>query len=118
MRRHDYFVYIMTNFTRTVLYVGMTNDLTRRVAQHKRGDIAGFTQRYHVQFLVHFAHFREVRDAIACEKRVKGWTRAKKMARIEELNPAWDDLSAGWLVAASSVTSAKDASQAQHDRLG
>ena len=94
MRDHDYYVYIVTNKHRSTLYIGMTNGLVRRISEHKRGEVAGFTQRYQLNRLVWFEHFRDVRDAIACEKKMKGWLRAKKIARIEEKNPRWLDLSA------------------------
>jgi putative endonuclease len=86
-----YFVYILTNQSRT-LYVGMTNNLARRVAQHKEGEVPGFTKRYRIKRLVYFEEFRNVRDAIAREKEIKGWRRAKKTALIESLNPRWDEI--------------------------
>src|SRR3954463_7554444 len=97
MRDHDYYVYIVTNKHRSTLYIGVTNSLVRRISQHKNGEIEGFTQRYQLNRLVWFEHFREVRDAIACEKKMKGWLRGKKIARIEETNPRWLDLSADLL---------------------
>ena len=87
-----YFVYIMTNQSRT-LYVGMTNDLARRVAQHKEHEIPGFTQRYRIDQLVYFEEYRRARDAIAREKEIKGWRRQKKIDLIESLNPRWEELS-------------------------
>ena len=86
-----YFVYILTNQSRT-LYVGMTNNLARRVAQHKGGEVPGFTKRYRIKRLVYFEQFHNVRDAIAREKEIKGWRRAKKTALIESLNPRWDEI--------------------------
>ena len=77
-----------------VLYVGVTNNLVSRVWQHKRMRAPGITARYHVIELVYFEAFGHIRDAIAREKRIKGWLRAKKMALIESLNPQWKDLSA------------------------
>ena len=93
---HDYWVDVMSKKTRSTLYVGVTNNLLVRVAQHRRGEIAGFNRDYHCIFLVHCAHFRDVRDAIAREKQLKGWRRSKKNALIAETNPRWDDLAAGW----------------------
>ena len=90
-----YFVYIMTSRTGT-LYTGMTNDLKRRVYQHKQKLIEGFTKRYNVTRLVYFEEFEDVRDAIAREKQIKGWLRRKKIALIESLNPKWRDLSEDW----------------------
>lgn len=96
MRDHNYYVYIVTNKHRTTLYIGMTNDLERRMAEHKNGKIEGFTQRYHVNRLVWFDHYRDVNAAIAFEKKLKGWLRSKKVALIEKQNPRWFDLSADW----------------------
>jgi putative endonuclease len=79
-----------------VLYVGVTNDLERRVWEHKSKEVPGFTADYSVDRLVWFEEFREVRDAIAMEKRIKGWSRAKKVALIEAMNPRWEDLSERW----------------------
>jgi putative endonuclease len=87
----DYHVYIMTNRTH-VLYIGITNDLARRVAEHKEGAIPGFTQKYHLTRLVFFEPFEDVRDAIAREKQLKGWRREKKIDLFEALNPKWSDL--------------------------
>ena len=97
MRNHDYWVYIVTNKTGSTLYIGMTNDLERRMGEHRAGEVKGFTQRYRLNRLVWCEHFREVDAAIACEKKLKGWLRAKKVALIAEKNPRWVDLSADWL---------------------
>jgi putative endonuclease len=86
-----YFVYIMTNPSRT-LYVGVTNDLARRVHEHNDGSIPGFTRKYRVTQLVYLEEFRDVRDAIAREKQLKGWRREKKITLIESFNPHWDNL--------------------------
>ncbi|MEY2563154.1 MAG: putative endonuclease [Verrucomicrobiota bacterium] len=96
MRDHNYYVYIVTNKHRSTLYIGMTNDLSRRIVEHKNGEIVGFTQRYQFNPLVWFEDFRGVNEAIACEKRLKGWLRLKKIALIEKENPRWFDLSADW----------------------
>jgi putative endonuclease len=94
---HDYFVYIMTNKNRTTLYVGVTNNLVGRVWQHRNpASDRAFTSRYNVRCLVWYEHFPDINAAIACEKRIKGWTRAKKIALIEKMNPKWDDLSAAF----------------------
>ena len=85
-----YHLYILASRSR-VLYVGVTNDLLRRVLQHREGRIAGFTSRYHIHRLVHFEPFGDIRNAIAREKEIKDWTRAKKVALIEGKNPAWED---------------------------
>ena len=89
----QYFVYIMTSKTGT-LYTGMTNDLGRRVYQHKHKLVEGFTAKYDVNRLVYFELFVDVRDAIAREKQIKAWRRSKKIELIESLNPKWQDLSA------------------------
>jgi len=96
MRDHDYWVYILTNKHRTTLCIGMTNDLELRLWEHRFGETKGFTKRYHLNRLVWFEHFRDVNDAIACEKRLKGWLRRRKIALIEKTNPNWLDLSADW----------------------
>jgi putative endonuclease len=91
----QYYVYIMTNRSRT-LYTGMTNDLKRRVWQHKEKIIGGFTQKYNITRLVYYEQTPDVHAAIAREKQIKGWLRAKKIALIESSNPDWRDLSEGW----------------------
>ena len=92
---NTYSVYILTNKSRT-LYVGVTNDLERRVRQHKRKEIKGFTAQYNVTQLAFYESFANVNEAIAAEKRIKGWTRIKKVRLIEERNPEWVDLAADW----------------------
>jgi putative endonuclease len=92
---HQYFVYIMANWAER-LYIGMTNDLPRRVYEHQHGLSPGYTSKYHVTRLVYFEETGEVQAAIAREKQLKGWTRAKKLALIEQANPGWVDLSAAW----------------------
>ena len=81
-----------------VLYTGVTNDLARRVNEHKQGQCAGFTRRYRVTRLVYFEEFADIRDAIAREKEIKGWKRSRKTALIEERNAAWNDLRIPFLV--------------------
>lgn len=90
-----YYVYIMTNHSGT-LYVGVTNDLHRRVWQHKQKLIEGFTKRYNITRLVYYEETTDVRQAIAREKQIKGWLRRKKIALITSANPEWRDLGAGW----------------------
>jgi putative endonuclease len=85
----------MSNQSRT-LYVGVTNDLEHRVRQHRSKKIAGFTARYNCTWLVFYESFSNVNEAIECEKRIKGWTRAKKLALIHETNPQFEDLANGW----------------------
>jgi putative endonuclease len=86
-----YYIYIMASRSR-VLYTGVTNDLARRVNEHKQGLITGFTSRYRVNRLVHFEEFADIRDAIAREKEIKGWKRSRKTSLIERRNPTWEDL--------------------------
>lgn len=93
MPGRTYWVYILTNASTSVLYIGMTSDLARRLAQHRSPtDPDAFTARYRVSRLVHAEPFREVRDAIAREKQLKGWTRSRKRALVSAENPAWHDL--------------------------
>ncbi|HYW13523.1 MAG TPA: GIY-YIG nuclease family protein [Longimicrobium sp.] len=86
-----YHVYILASQGRT-LYIGFTNDLRRRIYEHKSGRIPGFTCRYNVIRLVHFEAFTDVRDAKRREKQLKGWRRARKIELIEAQNPEWEDL--------------------------
>ena len=88
----QYYVYIMTNPTRTVLYTGVTNDLRKRVYQHKEKLVPGFTGSYNVSKLVFYEMTPDVRSAIAREKQIKGGSRAKKITLVETMNPEWSDL--------------------------
>jgi putative endonuclease len=90
-----YYVYIMTNHTGT-LYVGLTNDLHRRIFEHRENEGSQFTSRYRIRRLVHWEDFGDVRLAIEREKEIKAWRREKKVALIEKQNPGWKDLSDGW----------------------
>ncbi len=90
-----YFVYILTNRSQT-LYVGVTNNLHRRVWEHKSGTGSDFCRRYKIDRLVYYESFDDVRKAIDREKRVKGWLRIKKIQLIVGVNPTWGDLSGGW----------------------
>ena len=85
------YVYILTNQTQTVLYIGVTNDLTRRLYEHSngRGDAGKFTGRYQADLLVYFEISTDATQAIAREKQLKGWTRRKKDALITSFNPTW-----------------------------
>ncbi len=91
MNRH-YCVYIMTNKHNTVLYTGVTNDLKRRVWEHKQKMIEGFTKRYNVTELVYYEVFDDVRDAVAREKQIKGGSRRKKIDLVNSMNSEWRDL--------------------------
>lgn len=90
-----YYVYILSNHSRT-LYIGVTNDIQRRVWDHKNGTFEGFTKKYRLNKLVYFLENSDVRNAIEHEKRIKGWVRRKKVALVEKDNPGWDDLSETW----------------------
>jgi putative endonuclease len=95
VRRREYHVYILANRSRR-LYVGVTRDLRRRIRQHQRGVLSGFTRRYGITSLVHAEHFSDVRTAIVREKQLKRWPRWRKDRLIEASNPGWEDLSAAW----------------------
>jgi len=91
----EYFVYIMSNNSRT-LYIGVTDNLIRRVAEHKQGKVKGFTSKYNIKRLVYFESGSEINEALFREKQLKGWLREKKIALIEQENPDWKDLSESW----------------------
>lgn len=91
----DFFVYIVASPSRTI-YVGVTNDLERRVYEHKQKLYRGFTKKYGVDRLVHVETYPHISDAIAREKELKGWRREKKVALIESENPKWRDLAHDW----------------------
>ncbi|MBI2914070.1 MAG: GIY-YIG nuclease family protein [Chloroflexi bacterium] len=92
----QYYVYVLTDRHRGTLYVGATNDLRRRVYEHKNKSVDGFSKKYHVTSLVYFEETTDVRAVIDREKQIKGWMRAKKVVLIESVNPRWVDLSQGW----------------------
>ena len=91
----QYYAYIMTNQSKT-LYTGVTNDLMRRVYEHKNKMIEGFTKKYNITKLVYYKETKDIQVAISREKQIKGWLRGKKIALIESVNPKWNDLSEGW----------------------
>ena len=92
----EYFVYILSNITNTTLYVGMTNDLRRRLYEHKNKLIPGFTEKYNVHKLVYFEKTTDVKAAIQREKRLKKWNRDWKIELIKKNNPNLNDLSEAW----------------------
>jgi putative endonuclease len=92
-----YYVYIMTNKSRT-LYTGVTNNLERRVYEHKNKLVAGFTSKYNITLLVYYEETNDVQVALEREKQIKGWLRSKKIALIDSMNPEWKDLSLEWYV--------------------
>ncbi|HXP35416.1 MAG TPA: GIY-YIG nuclease family protein [Chthoniobacterales bacterium] len=91
-RDYDFWVYIVTNQTDSVLYIGMTNDLSRRLREHRSGEIPGFTADYRCHKLVYWEHYSDVEEAIAREKQLKRWSRKKKVELIDQVNPRWLDL--------------------------
>jgi len=93
-RKKTYYVYIMTNQSRN-LYIGLTNNIRRRVNEHKVVPIEGFTKRYNLKKLVYVESFSDINSAIAREKQMKNWTREKKIILINQQNPDWHDLSDG-----------------------
>jgi putative endonuclease len=86
------YVYILTSVNRNVMYVSVTNNLENRVAQHRSGEGGAFTRRYRVHTLVHAEEYQYVEDAIARERKSRGWRRSKKDALVEATNPSWADL--------------------------
>ncbi len=92
-----YFVYILTNWNNKVMYIGVTNDLQRRLYEHKNELVDGFTKTYHIHKLVYFEETSDVRAALEREKQLKHWNRAKKNALVETMNPLWKDLSEDWV---------------------
>jgi putative endonuclease len=89
---HNYYVYILTNWNGSVMYVGMTNDLERRMAEHKSKTVPGFTSKYNVKKLVYFEHMTDVFRAIEREKEIKKRRRQKKDRLVESINPEWKEL--------------------------
>ena len=91
-----YFVYILSNWDDSVLYIGVTSNLPRRLYEHHNGLAEGFTKKYNVHKLVYFEHTNDVYSAISREKQLKNWNRNKKNLLISRMNPQWKDLSADW----------------------
>ncbi len=89
MKDHNYFIYIVTNKNKTVLYIGVTNDLQRRTFEHENGLIPGFTKKYNCHYLIYYEHLQQIEDAIAREKEIKKWRREKKENLINSFNPNW-----------------------------
>lgn len=89
---HTYYLYILASQRNGTLYIGVTNDLTRRVAEHKNGNISSFTKKYKVDMLVYAEEYQSIHDAIYREKQLKKWNREWKLKLIEGSNPNWDDL--------------------------
>jgi putative endonuclease len=91
----SFWVYIVASISGT-LYIGVTNNIERRAFEHREGLINGFSKRYGCKRLVYFEEFSDIRSAIDREKRLKGWTRKRKIALIESINPKWEDLGKDW----------------------
>ena len=91
--RRMYYVYILTNKTKASLYIGVTNDLRRRLFEHRNALIEGFSKKYRTHNLVYFEEYSDVNDAIVREKQLKKWVREKKNKLIETKNPNWDNWS-------------------------
>ena len=92
MKENNYYVYLLTRERNSVFYVGVTNNLIRRVYEHKEGLIAGFTKKYNVKMLAYYEQFNDIESAINREKVIKKWRRRYKIAAIEKMNPDWRDL--------------------------
>ena len=88
-----YYVYLLTNWNNKVMYVGVTNNLKRRIYEHKKKLVKGFTEKYNLNKLVYFEETQDVTSAIAREKEIKKWRREKKNQLVNRMNPNWKDLS-------------------------
>ena len=99
------YVYILSSRTKK-LYVGVTNNLERRVWEHKTGMLDGFAKRYNIDRLVHYEESNSIRSAIEREKQLKGWLRVKKVELIESTNPEWDDIGEAWYTGLEDSSSA------------
>jgi len=97
MWNYNYYIYILSNKNKTVVYIGVTNDLKRRMYEHKNKLIEGFTKTYELNRLVYFETLQYVNDAIKREKNMKKWKRDWKIKLIEEENPNWNDLTKDWV---------------------
>ena len=86
------YVYILTNTNNTVLYIGVTSNLAKRVYEHKNKEVRGFTEKYNLHKLIYYEIFKDMMNAIIREKQIKGWLRSKKTLLIEKINPDWNDL--------------------------
>lgn len=97
MRQEYYYVYILTNQNHTTLYTGVTNDILRRIDEHKQGIKKSFSHRYNLDILIYYEIFPDIRSAINREKQIKAGPRKRKLQLIDELNPEWEDLFEKWL---------------------
>ena len=96
MSQQNYYVYFLSNWNNKVLYIGVTNNLERRIVEHRQKLTPGFTEKYNVNKLVYFEQTNDVISALGREKQLKKWRREKKNALVNSVNPSWQDLSAGW----------------------
>ncbi len=96
MIKNNYYVYILTNWNNKIMYIGITNDLKRRLHEHKNKLIHGFTKKYNINKLVYYEYTTDVYAAIAREKEIKKWRREKKNQLVMSTNPEWKDLSLEW----------------------
>ena len=106
----SYYVYILASRSRN-LYIGVTNNLYRRMIQHRLGLVPGFTSQYKIFRLAHYEVFGDIRAAIAREKEIKGWRREKKVWLIQKHNPTWHDLAADWFEVQRTPTPKRDSQQ-------
>jgi putative endonuclease len=109
----QYYVYMMTNNSGT-LYIGVTNDLVRRVYEHKQRLSSGFTRKYNITRLVYYEVYEDPLSAIAREKQIKGWIRRKKIELIQSVNPEWHDLAATWYEEGETLRFAQSDHQGAH----
>ena len=96
MKDYNYYVYILTNFNNKVMYIGVTNNLERRLYEHKNGIFEGFTKKYNIKKLVYFEETNNIIEAIQREKELKKWRREKKNLLVEMQNKEWKDISDNW----------------------
>lgn len=92
MQTKQYYVYLLTNFTNTVIYIGVTNNLVKRIFEHKNKQAFGFTTKYHINKLVYYEIYNDISEALKREKQLKAGSRKKKIKLIERLNESWSDL--------------------------
>jgi len=92
LKHHNYYIYIISNWNNKVIYVGMTNDLERRIYEHKNKIFEGFSKKYNLNKLVYYEYTNDVNAAIQREKQIKKWRREKKNSLVESRNPEWKDL--------------------------
>jgi putative endonuclease len=97
MTEKAYYVYLLTNWNNKVMYVGITNNLERRIYEHKEKVVKGFTEKYNVNKLVHYEHTSDIVEALNREKEIKKWRRVKKNRLVVNTNPLWRDLSEDFL---------------------